>query len=189
MGELHLEVSAERLRQENRLELERKQQKISYRETITKELENVEVWYKKKTGGSGHDARIWIDFEPNEGKGFKFFDKTTGQGMDKKKGEIEEVRKGLEEAMSSGLLLNYPLLDLKATLTRGQRHAVDTQPGDFKKAAEIALKGDGVEERKERIQKLGVTLLEPIMQVEIVVPKDYRGNILADLGSRRAVIE
>ncbi|CAI2187694.1 5089_t:CDS:1 [Funneliformis geosporum] len=189
MGELHLEVSVERLRQENRLEIERKQQKVSYRESITKKLENVEAQYKKQSGGSGHFARIWINFEPNEGKGFEFVDKTSGQGMDKKKGEVEEVRKGLEEAMSFGLLLNYSLLDLKAILIKGQRHEVDTKPGDFKNAAILALRGDGMEERKKRIQELGVALLEPIMQVEIIVPRDYMGDVLADLGSRRAMIE
>lgn len=189
MGELHLEVSVERLRKEYKVDVEVKQCKVSYRETITKKLENVEVWYKKKTGGSGHDARIWINFEPNEGKGFKFIDKTSGQGMDKKKGEVEEVRKGLEEAISSGLLLNYPILDLKATLTKGQRHEVDTKPGDFKQAAILALRGDGVEEKQKRIQELGVSLLEPIMQIEIIVPRDYMGDVLADLGRRRTVVE
>jgi len=147
------------------------------------------VQYKKQTGGSGHFARIKIIFEPNEEKGFKFIDKTSGQGMDKKKGEVEEVRKGLEEAMSSGLLLNYPLIDMKATLLEGQRHSEDTKPGDFKQAAILALRGDGIEEKKKRIQELGVSLLEPIMKMEIIVPKDYMGDIIGDLGSRRAVIE
>ena len=187
MGELHLEVSVERLRQESKLEVERKQQKVSYRETITKKLENVEGEYKKQTGGSGHFARVKLTFEPNEGKGFEFVDAKKGQEMSNK--DAEEVKEGLEEAMSSGLLLNYPLLDLKATLLEGKRHEVDTKPGDFKEAAILAFRGKGSEERKEKVEKLGVVLLEPIMQVEVVVPRDYMGDVIGDLGSRRAVIE
>ena len=180
MGELHLEVSVERLRREYKLNIEAKQRKVSYRETITKKLENVEAWYKKKTGGSGHDARIWITFEPNPGQGFKLVDAKKGQEMSNK--DAEEVKVGLEEALSSGLLLGYPLLDVKATLLGGKRHAVDTKPGDFKNAAILAFRGDGVTEKEKRIQELGVVLLEPIMQLEVIVPKDYLGDVLADLG-------
>ncbi|MDR1670795.1 MAG: elongation factor G [Spiroplasmataceae bacterium] len=187
MGELHLEVTAERLRREHKLELETKSPKISYRETITEKMENVEAWYKKKTGGRGHDARIWITFEPNKGKGFEFVDAKKGQDMSDN--DAKEVREGIEEAMSSGLLLNYPLLDVKATLLGGKRHAVDTQPGDFKSAASLAFRGDSREEKKEKAEKMGAVLLEPVMQVEVVVPKDYMGDILANLASRRAVIE
>jgi elongation factor G len=187
MGELHLEVSVERLRREFKLEIESKQQKVSYRETITKKVENVEGEYKKQTGGSGHFARVKLTFEPNKGKGFEFVDAKKGQEMSNK--DAEEVKEGIEEAMSTGLFLNYPLLDIKVTLLEGKRHMVDTKPGDFKEAAIRAFRGDGVEERKKKIQELGVVLLEPIMQVEVVVPKDYMGDILADLGSRRTSIE
>jgi elongation factor G len=115
MGELHLEVSVERLRRDYNLNIESKQQKVSYRETITKKLENIEGEYRKQTGGSGHFARVKLTFEPNErGKGFEFVDAKKGQEMSNK--DAEEVKEGLEEAMSSGLLLNYPLLDVKATL-------------------------------------------------------------------------
>ncbi|CAG8546400.1 4492_t:CDS:2 [Paraglomus occultum] len=158
MGELHLEVSMERLRREYKLDIESK---------------------PPKTGGRGHDARIWITFEPNKGKGFEFVDAKKGQDMSSK--DAEEVKEGLEEAMSSGLLLNYPLLDVKATLLGGKRHEVDTQPGDFKNAAVLAF--------RENKEKLGLVLLEPIMQLQVIVPKDYMGDILANLGSRRATIE
>jgi elongation factor G len=187
MGELHLDVMAERLRREYKLELETKPPKISYRETITKEIENLEAWYKKKTGGRGHDARIWVNFEPNKGKGFEFVDAKKGQDMSDN--DAKEVREGIEEAMSSGLLLNYPILDVKVTLLGGKRHAVDTQPGDFKSAAILAFRGDSREEKKEKAEKMGAVLLEPIMQVEVIVPKDYMGDILANLASRRAIIE
>jgi len=106
-------------------------------------------------------------------------DAKKGQDMSSK--DAEEVKEGLEEAMSSGLLLNYPLLDVKATLLGGKRHEVDTQPGDFKNAAVLAF--------RENKEKLGLVLLEPIMQLQVVVPKDYMGDILANLGSRRATIE
>ena len=115
--------------------------------------------------------------------------------MDAKKGQemsnkdAEEVKEGLQEAMSSGLLLNYPLLDVKVTLLEGKRHEVDTKPGDFKNAAVLAFRGDGVAEKEKRIQEMGVVLLEPIMQVEVIVPKDYMGDILANLASRRTIIE
>ncbi|CAG8602512.1 4926_t:CDS:2 [Paraglomus brasilianum] len=103
--------------------------------------------------------------------------------------DAEEVKEGLEEAMSSGLLLNYPLLDIKVTLLEGKRHMVDTKPGDFKNAAVLAFRGDGVAEKEKRIQEMGVVLLEPIMQVEVIIPKDYIGDVLANLGSRRTIIE
>nr|CAG8538831.1 1760_t:CDS:2 [Entrophospora candida] len=151
MGELHLEVSIERLKSEYRLAIESEQQK------------------------------------PNEGRGFEFVDAKKGQEMSDT--DAKEVKEGLEEAMSLGLLLGYPLLDIKATLLKGERHSTDTKPGDFKEAAILAFRGKGTEERKEKIEKLGVVLLEPIMQLEVVAPKDYMGNILSDLGSRRTIIE
>src|SRR5438132_66894 len=124
MGELHLEVSVERLRREHKLALESKQQKVSYRETITKKVENTEGEYIKQTGGSGHFAKVKITFEPNKGKGFEFVDAKKGQEMSDK--DATEVKEGIEEAMSAGLLLNYPLLDVKATLLEGKRHVEDT---------------------------------------------------------------
>ena len=114
--------------------------------------------------------------------------------MDAKKGQemtnkdAEEVKEGLEEAMSSGLLLNYPLLDVKVILHGGKRHEVDTKPGDFKNAAVLAFRGNGTEERNKRIEELGVVLLEPIMQAEVTVPKKNYGEILASLTSQRGVI-
>jgi elongation factor G len=186
MGELHLEVSAERLRREYNVDIERREQKVSYRETITKKLENVEGEYKKQTGGSGHFARVKLTFEPNEGRGFEFVDAKKGQEMSNK--DAEEVKEGIEEAMSSGLLLNYPLLDIKVTLLEGKRHEVDTKPGDFKNAAILAFRGDGVEEKNRKVAELGVVLLEPIMQAEVTTPKESYGETLASLTSQRGVI-
>ncbi|CAG8678098.1 36631_t:CDS:2 [Racocetra persica] len=167
MGEVHLEVLVERLRREFKLAIESKQQRVSYRETITK--------------------KVKLAFEPNPGKGFEFVDAKKGQEMSDK--DAEEVKEGLEESMSSGLLLSYPLLDIKATLLEGKRHEVDTKPGDFKNAAVLAFRGDGVAEKEKRIKELGVVLLEPIMQTTVIVPKDYLGDTLASLGRCHAVIE
>ncbi|CAG8531929.1 5526_t:CDS:2 [Cetraspora pellucida] len=171
MGEVHLEVLVERLRREFKLAIESKQQRVSYRETITKKLAEV----------------VKLAFEPNPGKGFEFVDAKKGQEMSDK--DAEEVKEGLEESMSSGLLLSYPLLDIKATLLEGKRHEVDTKPGDFKNAAVLAFRGDGVAEKEKRIKELGVVLLEPIMQITVIVPKDYLGDTLASLGRCHAVIE
>ncbi|KLL01652.1 MAG: translation elongation factor G [Mycoplasmataceae bacterium RC_NB112A] len=184
MGKLHLEVAIEKLRgkEPNRIEISSKQPKIIYQETITKKLAKVESWYKRKTGGRGHDARIWISFEPNErGRGFEFIDEKKGDAMSNK--DAVEVEKGLVEALSSGLLLNYPMVDVKATLHGGARHEVDTQEGDFKKAAILAFRGDGVEERKKRIYDLGVILLEPIMQVELSLPFEFENEVEGNLRS------
>ncbi|KLL02712.1 MAG: translation elongation factor G, partial [Mycoplasmataceae bacterium RV_VA103A] len=149
-----------------------------------------EVWgeYKKQTGGSGHFARVKLAFEPNPGKGFEFVDAKKGQAMSDK--DAEEVKEGLEEVMLSGLLLDYPLLDMKVTLIEGKRHPVDTKPGDFKNAAILAFRGDGPEERKKRAQDLGVILLEPIMKLEVNnVPENFYGDIIASISSKRGEIK
>jgi len=101
----------------------------------------------------------------------------------------EGVRVGLEEAFAAGLLLGYPTIDVKATLLDGKTHEVDSRKEDFAMAAKLAFRGDGVEEKNQKVRDLGVVLLEPIMQLEVVVPKDYMGDILANLASRRTIIE
>ncbi|RHZ37040.1 elongation factor G [endosymbiont GvMRE of Glomus versiforme] len=189
MGELHLEVLVERLKSEFGVEVKVGKPQVSYRETITKKKENVEGEYIKQTGGSGHYAKVEITFEPNErGKGFEFIDIKSGQEMSNK--DAEEVKKGLEEAMLSGLLLGYPLLDMKVTLIGGKRHPVDTKPGDFKMAAISAFRGNGIEERKKKAQDLGVILLEPIMKLEVSnVPEEYYGVVLASITQKRGTVE
>lgn len=103
--------------------------------------------------------------------------------------DANEVKEGLAEVLSSGLLLNYPVVDVKATLHGGARHEVDTQEGDFKKAAILALRGDGSEERKKRVRDLGVVLLEPIMQIELVFPFEYKNEVEANLRSLNCEIK
>jgi len=186
MGELHLEVLTERLRREYKLELESKQQRVSYRETIKNK---VETWaeYKKQSGGHGHFARILVRFEPNPGKGFEFSNEIRGEAVPKK--FAEAVGKGLEEVLASGLLLGYPTVDVKTSLLDGKTHPVDSSDADFKEAAILSFRGNNSEERAKKKQELGAVLLEPIMQLEVVVPKDYMGDILANLASRRTIIE
>ncbi|MCE8162677.1 MAG: elongation factor G [Candidatus Moeniiplasma glomeromycotorum] len=184
MGKLHLEVSVEKLRgkEPNRLKIATKLPKIVYQETITKKIKNVRGEYKKQTGGSGHFARVELTFEPAErGKGFEFMDEKKGDAMSNK--DALEVKKGLEEALSSGLLLNYPMVDIRVILHGGERHEVDTKEGDFKRAAILAFRGDGAEERKKRIHDLGVVLLEPIMHTELVFPFEYRNEVEGNLRS------
>ncbi|RHZ37281.1 elongation factor G [endosymbiont GvMRE of Glomus versiforme] len=189
MGELHLDVLVERLKSEFGVETKVGKPQVSYRETITKKKENVEGEYVKQTGGSGHYAKVQITFEPNEkGKGFEFIDNKRGQDMSDE--NAKEVKKGLEEAMLSGLLLGHPLLDMKATLLGGKRHEEDTQPGDFKMAAISAFRGSGIEERRKKAQELGVILLEPIMNLEVSnVSEEYYGAVLASITKRRGTVE
>jgi len=101
----------------------------------------------------------------------------------------EGVRIGLEDALSNGLILGCPIIDVKSTLLDGKTHVVDSKKEDFIMAAKLAFRGDGVEEKNQRIKDFGVVLLEPVMQLEVVVPKDYTGDVLADLGRRRTMIE
>ncbi len=193
MGELHLEVLIERLRREYKLEVESKQPKVSYRETITKKA-IIKSEYIKQSGGSGHFARIFVQFEPiktepNErGKRrLEFVNSIRGEAVPKE--FAEAVGAGLEEVITTGLLLGYPTVDVKASLLDGKTHPVDSRKEDFKEAAVLAFRGNNKEEREQRRQELGVVLLEPIMQLEVVVPKDYMGDILANLTSCRTLIE
>jgi elongation factor G len=187
MGELHLEVCIERLRREYKLNIESKQQRVSYRETIKNRTENIVAEYKKQSGGSGHYAKIIVKFEPNPGKGFEFVNAVRGDGVPKN--FAEATGKGIEETMFNGLLLGYPTVDVKVTLMDGKTHSVDSKELDFKEAAVIAFRGDGRSGKEERIKQMGSVLLEPIMNLEVIVPKDYMGDILANLASRRTVVE
>lgn len=183
MGELHLEISIERLRREHKLDILTKQQKVSYRENIK---ETTETWaeYKKQSGGHGHFARILVRFEPNPERGFEFVNAIRGDSVPKK--FAQAVKDGIEEVMSAGLLLGYRLTDIKATLLDGKTHPVDSAEEDFKEAGVLAL--------RESKEKLGLVLLEPIMKVEITIPifsgneKQY-GEVLSNLTSHRGIIE
>ena len=187
MGELHLDVSIVRLRRENKLNLEVKPQRVSYRETIRKKTGEIKAEIKKQSGGSGSFARISVIFEPNPGKGYKFENKIVGDAVSKK--FANAVGEGIKEALFNGNLLGYPTIDVKASLVNGQSHTVDSKDSDFRDAGIIAFRGKDREERERRIQETGTVLLEPIMNLEVIITKEYVGEVLAKLGSLRVSIE
>jgi elongation factor G len=178
MGELHLDVLVDRMKREFKVEANIAEPQVSYRETITVPA-NVESKFVRQSGGRGQYGHVVIDFEPNPGKGFEFVDKIVGGVVPRE--YIPEVQKGLEEALNSGILAGYPVIDVKATLVFGSYHDVDSSEMAFKIAASMALK-----ETKTKGQP---AILEPIMDVEVVTPNDYVGNVIGDLTSRRGRLD
>lgn len=179
MGILHLEVLEENLRRKYKLKIATEEPKIAYKETIKNRCE---TWtrYKKQSGGHGHFADINLLFEPNPGKGFEFVNKIRGESVSKV--NAEAVGKGLEEAFSNGLLIGCTVVDVKVSLLDGLQHSVDSSDKDFKQAAIIAC--------RENKEKLGLTLLEPIVHVLVLIPKECMKDVMANLlGSARMVIE
>jgi elongation factor G len=178
MGELHLEIIVDRMRREFKVEANVGEPQVSYRETIKKSAE-VQGKFVRQSGGRGQYGEVWIRFEPNPGKGFEFVDAVVGGVVPKE--YIPAVKKGLENSILSGNLAGYETIDLKATLFDGSYHEVDSSQIAFEVAASIAFK-----ETKDKCQPV---LLEPIMNVEVVTPDEYLGNVIGDLTSRRGRIE
>lgn len=178
MGELHLEIIVDRMKREFKVEANVAEPQVSYRETITKEAE-IEGKFVRQSGGRGQYGHVQIRFEPNPGKGFQFVDKIVGGVVPRE--YIPAVQKGLDEAMPNGIIAGYPAIDIKATLFYGSYHEVDSSEMAFKIAASMAL--------KETRSKCGPVLLEPIMDVEVITPNDYVGNVIGDLTSRRGRLE
>jgi elongation factor G len=178
MGELHLEIIVDRMKREFNVEANVREPQVSYRETISKECD-CEGKFIRQSGGHGQYGHVVIKFEPNPGKGFEFIDKIVGGIIPNN--FIPAVQKGLEEAIQNGILANYPVVDLKATLHFGSYHEVDSSELAFKVAASLAL--------KETKTKGAPVLLEPIMDVEVVTPNDYVGNVIGDLTTRRGRME
>lgn len=178
MGELHLEIIVDRLRREFKVEVNVGAPQVSYRETFTKDAD-AEGKYIKQSGGRGQYGHVLIKFEPNENKGFEFIDKIVGGRIPKE--YIKPIKAGLEEALKSGPLSGFPMIDIKATLYDGSYHDVDSSELAYKIAASLAL--------KEASKKAGLVLLEPIMNVEIIVPEQYFGDAMGDVSSRRGNIE
>ncbi|MGL5357819.1 MAG: elongation factor G [Metamycoplasmataceae bacterium] len=174
MGELHLEIIVDRLKREFGVEATVGAPQVAYRETITKEAE-VEGKYIKQSGGKGQYGHVWIKFEPNNNLGFEFVDKIVGGKIPKE--YIKSIQKGLEEKMASGILAGYPMIDIKATLFDGSYHDVDSSEMAYKIAASKAL--------TEGKEKLGAILLEPIMDVSVIIPEEYFGTISGDISRRR----
>ena len=178
MGELHLDIIVDRMRREFKVEANVAEPQVSYRETISGEAD-IESKFVRQSGGRGQYGHVVIKFEPNPGKGFQFVDKIVGGVIPRE--YIPAVQKGLEEALPNGIIAGYPAIDIKATLHYGSYHDVDSSEMAFKIAASMAL--------KETKTKASPILLEPIMDVEVIVPNDYVGNVIGDLTSRRGRLE
>ena len=174
MGELHLDVLVDRMKSEFGVEANIGKPQVAYRETLTA-AGDCEGKYIKQSGGRGQYGHVWVKFEPNKDKGYEFVDAIVGGVVPRE--YIPVVDKGLQEAMKTGVLAGYPMIDVKATLFDGSYHDVDSNEMAFKVAASLALK-----EAKKNCKPV---LLEPIMKVDIVVPEEYLGNVMGDVTSRR----
>ncbi len=178
MGELHLEIIVDRLRREFSVAANVGAPQVAYRETITRMVETDYI-HKKQTGGAGQFARVKIRFEPLEqGEGYQFENAVVGGAVPRE--YISGVGKGLESARESGILVGFPVIDFKATLTDGDHHDVDSSTLAFEIAARAAF--------REGMAKAGPVLLEPMMRVEVVTPQDYMGDIIGDFKSRRGEV-
>lgn len=174
MGELHLDIIVDRMRREFNVDANIGQPQVSYRETLT-QAGDCEGKYIKQSGGRGQYGHVWVKFEPNPDKGYEFVDAVVGGVVPRE--YIPVTDKGLQEAMKTGVLAGYPMIDVKATLFDGSYHDVDSSEMAFKVAASLAL--------KEAAKKCKPVLLEPIMKVQVVVPDEYLGNVMGDITSRR----
>jgi elongation factor G len=178
MGELHLEIIVDRLKREFKVEANVGKPQVAYRETITGSAE-VEGKYIKQTGGRGQYGHVWIRVKPNEpGKGYQFINSIVGGVIPKE--YIPAVDKGIQEAMQTGVLAGYPVVDVSVELFDGSYHEVDSSEMAFKIAASLAF--------KDACKKANPVLLEPIMDVEVVTPEDYMGDVVGDLNRRRGRI-
>jgi elongation factor G len=176
MGELHLEIIVDRMKREFGVEANVGKPQVAYRETITQTVENSTYTHKKQSGGSGQYAEVTITLEnTGPGGGYEFVDKISGGRIPKE--YIPSVDAGIQQALSAGVLAGYPTVDVRATLTDGKYHDVDSSEMAFKIAGTMAF--------KEAARKAKPCLLEPIMNVEVSTPDDYMGDVMGDLSSRR----
>jgi elongation factor G len=180
VGELHLEVLVDRMKREFNVDANVGRPQVAYRETIKKSVSKHSLKYAKQTGGKGQYAHVVIDMEPTgPGGGYEFVNKITGGKIPSE--YIPAVDQGIQEAMASGVIAGYPLVDLRVTLDDGSFHEVDSSEMAFKIAGSMAL--------KEAARKASPALLEPIMDVEVVTPEDYMGEVMGDLNARRGRVE
>lgn len=179
MGELHLEILVDRLRREYKVEANVGAPQVAYRETITKQVE-VDSKFARQSGGRGQYGHVKLRVEPLEpGAGFIFENAVVGGTVPKE--YIGPAQKGVEEAMQSGPMLGFPVVDVKVTIYDGSYHEVDSSEMAFKIAGSMGL--------KEAVQKGSPAILEPVMRVEVTVPDDFMGDIIGDLNSRRGQIQ
>jgi elongation factor G len=179
MGELHLEIIVDRMMREFKVDANVGRPQVAYRETIRKRVEKVEGKFIRQSGGKGQYGHVVVNVEPAEkGAGFVFEDAIVGGKIPRE--YINPVQQGMKEAMENGVIAGYPLIDIKATLIDGSYHDVDSNEMAFKIAGSMALKA--------AVKRCDPALLEPIMDVEVVTPDDYLGDVMGDLGSRRGKI-
>ena len=179
MGELHLEIIVDRLKREFGVDANVGAPQVAYRECIKKSVEQ-EGKFVKQSGGRGQYGHVWLKIEPNEpGKGYEFVDAIKGGTVPRE--YIPAVDKGLQDAVTSGVLAGFPVVDIKFTLFEGSYHDVDSNENAFRMAAAMAF--------KEGMRRASPTLLEPMMAVEVETPEDYMGNVMGDLSSRRGMVQ
>ncbi|MDQ3986462.1 MAG: elongation factor G [Actinomycetota bacterium] len=180
MGELHLEVLVDRLIREFKVGANVGRPQVAYRETIRQPVQKVEVRYVKQTGGKGQYGHVEINAEPTgPGGGYEFINKITGGRIPTE--YIPAVDQGVQEAMASGVLAGYPVVDLRVTLVDGSYHEVDSSEMAFKIAGSMVF--------KEAAKRAKPVLLEPVFDVEVVTPEEYMGDVIGDLSARRGQIE
>ena len=180
MGELHLEILVDRMKREFGVEANVGKPQVAYRETIRKTIEDSEGKFVRQSGGKGQYGHVVFKIEPNEaGKGFEFVDAIKGGVVPRE--YIPAVQKGVEEALNSGVLAGYPVVDVKVTLHFGSYHDVDSSEQAFKMAAIFGF--------KEGCRKANPVILEPMMAVEVETPEDYAGNVMGDLSSKRGMVQ
>ncbi|MEL7201480.1 MAG: EF-Tu/IF-2/RF-3 family GTPase, partial [Pseudomonadota bacterium] len=179
MGELHLDILVDRMKREFKVEANIGAPQVAYREKITKAAD-IDYTHKKQSGGSGQFARVKFRVIPQEpGEGYEFESKIVGGSIPRE--YIPGVEKGIDSIRNAGLLLGFPILDFKIELYDGAFHDVDSSVLAFEIAARGAL--------RENKGELGLSLLEPVMKVEVVTPEDYTGTVIGDLNSRRGQIQ
>jgi elongation factor G len=180
MGELHLEIIVDRLLREFRVDANVGRPQVAYRETISKPAEKVEGRFVRQTGGRGQYGHVVVNLEPTEpGEGYEFLDKIVGGKVPKE--FIPAVDLGIQEAMESGVLAGFPVVDVRVSLVDGSYHEVDSSEMAFKVAGSMAFRSG--------LQRAKPKLLEPIMAVEVVTPEEYLGDVMGDLNSRRGRVE
>jgi elongation factor G len=180
MGELHLEIIVDRMKREFGVEANVGKPQVAYRETIRKKVTDVEGKFVRQSGGKGQYGHVVFTVEPSEaGKGFEFVDAIKGGVVPRE--FIPAVEKGVVEAINTGVLAGFPVVDVKVTLTFGSYHDVDSNENAFKMAAIFGF--------KEGCKKANPVILEPMMAVEVETPEDYAGNVMGDLSSRRGMVQ
>ena len=180
MGELHLEIIVDRMKREFNVEANVGKPQVAYRETIRKQVTDVEGKFVRQSGGKGQYGHVVFRIEPNEqGKGFEFLDEIKGGVVPRE--YIPAVQKGVEEALNAGVLAGYPVVDVKVALTFGSYHDVDSSEQAFKMAAIFGF--------KEGCKKANPVILEPMMAVEVETPEEYAGTVMGDLSSKRGMVQ